>query len=306
MNAHDTRSPRSIAEYLDALRSALQGADPALIQDALSDAETHLRAECAARPSETEESVLLAIAGSYGLPEDVAAAYRETDQTVQAALAPRSAVTAASVSASGPIKRFFSIYSDVRSWSSIALMMLSLFTGILYFCVVTIGLSLSLGLAILIIGIPFFITFIGLTRVLALVEGRLVEAMTGERMPRRAQPATTGGWLDRIGAMLSDLRTWSTLVYQLLALPVGVINFTLAVSFISISVALIGAGAWEVLRAQGVDLPADVVSTGLGEGALVGIGAIIFGILMLTVFMHLARLMGRLHAKVAKRLLVAA
>ena len=58
-------------------------------------------------------------------------------------------------------------------------MLLSMFTGILYFCVVVTGASLSLGLMILIIGIPFFIGFIGLTRVLALVEGRLVEAMTG-------------------------------------------------------------------------------------------------------------------------------
>lgn len=72
-------------------------------------------------------------------------------------------------------------------------MLLSLFTGILYFTVAVTGLTLSLGLMILIIGIPFFVGFIGLTRVLSLVEGRLVEAMTGERMPRRVKPAHTGG-----------------------------------------------------------------------------------------------------------------
>ena len=41
------------------------------------------------------------------------------------------------------------------------------------------------GLAVLIIGIPFFLAFIGVTRVLALVECRLVEAVSGVRMPRR-------------------------------------------------------------------------------------------------------------------------
>ncbi|MFM7798045.1 MAG: HAAS signaling domain-containing protein, partial [Planctomycetota bacterium] len=73
MTADDTM-PRSIDDYLAQLRRALEGADRAMIQDALSDAEEHLRAECAARPGESEEAVLRAIAGSYGSPEDVAAA----------------------------------------------------------------------------------------------------------------------------------------------------------------------------------------------------------------------------------------
>ena len=40
-------APRTINEYLEQLRAALRGADPALIQDALYDAEEHLRAELA-------------------------------------------------------------------------------------------------------------------------------------------------------------------------------------------------------------------------------------------------------------------
>ena len=44
---------------------------------------------------------------------------------------------------------------------------------------------MSAGLAVLIIGIPFVILFFGSVRVLSLVEGRIVEVMLGERMPRR-------------------------------------------------------------------------------------------------------------------------
>lgn len=44
-------TPRTIAEYLEQLRAALAGADPALIQDALYDAEEHLRAELQDRKS---------------------------------------------------------------------------------------------------------------------------------------------------------------------------------------------------------------------------------------------------------------
>ena len=43
-------TPRTVEQYLDLLRTELQGADPALIQDALYDAEEHLRAELAQNP----------------------------------------------------------------------------------------------------------------------------------------------------------------------------------------------------------------------------------------------------------------
>ena len=47
------------------------------------------------------------------------------------------------------------------------------------------GLSLSLGLLILIVGIPLTVLFFGSVRGLALLEGRLVEALD-QAAPRRA------------------------------------------------------------------------------------------------------------------------
>ena len=75
-------SPRSIDDYLRALRAALAGADPALIQDALYDAEEHLRAEAAANPGKSEAELLEQIARTYGAPDELAAAYRNTEAKV--------------------------------------------------------------------------------------------------------------------------------------------------------------------------------------------------------------------------------
>ena len=61
----------------------------------------------------------------------------------------------------------------------------ALATGILYFTFAITGSMMSIGLAILIIGIPFFLLFIGTARLLALAEGRIVESLLGTRMPRR-------------------------------------------------------------------------------------------------------------------------
>ena len=220
-------APRSIDEYLKQLRSALSGEDAALIQDALYDAEEYLRAEVAAHPDRSEADVLELIASTYGAPEEVAAAYRDTEAKVKAALKPPAPPAAAQA---GGLQRFFGVFMDVRAYTSLFYMLLTLATGIAYFTIVVTGLSLSVGFAILIIGIPFFLAFIGVTRVIALGEGRLLEAVTGERMPRRpVHPGPPASWLTRIADMLKDVRTWTTLLYLLIMLPLGIVYFTLAV-----------------------------------------------------------------------------
>src|SRR5258706_8558938 len=216
-------APRSINQYLKALREELAGEDAALIQDALYDAEEYLRAEVAAHPDKAESDVLELIASTYGAPDEVAAAYRDTEAKVKAALKTPAARAAAHRSG---VARFFGVYQDPRAYTSLFYMLLTLATGIVYFTFVVTGLSLSAGFAVLIIGVPFFLAFIGIARVLALGEGRLLEAMTGERMPRRpVHPGPHAGIWARIGAMLSDPRTWTTLAYLLLMLPLGIIYF---------------------------------------------------------------------------------
>ncbi len=241
--------PRTVEEYLDLLRAELQGADRALVQDALYDAEEHLRAELAQHPEETEETMLDRIVASYGAPGEVADAYRSNETRVQAALRtppPKPKHTT--------LGRFFGVYSDPRAYLSMAYMLLALATGIFYFTFAVTGLSLSAGLAILIIGIPFFLLFIGTTRVLALAEGRIVETLLGTRMPRRpVHPGPPMGWMQRVLEMLKDPRTWGTLLYLLLMLPLGVFYFTFVIVGIVCSLALTLAPIVVLLYHAGLD-----------------------------------------------------
>lgn len=99
-----------------------------------------------------------------------------------------------------------------------------------------------------------------LTRVVSLAEGRLIEAMTGERMPRRPVHLNkaTGFW-SRIGNMLKDPRTWTTLAYLMLMLPLGIVYFVIAVVGLSVSLALIFAPLAEFAGRFGwFGLPDDV------------------------------------------------
>ncbi len=75
------RQPETVREYLDALQIALKGCPPALIRDALTDAEEHLRNEIIQHPAQNEREVLMDVIDTYGTPEEVA----ETYQTMEAA-----------------------------------------------------------------------------------------------------------------------------------------------------------------------------------------------------------------------------
>ena len=291
-------TPRTVEQYLDSLRAALKGADPALVQDALYDAEEHLRAELAQHPGDNEGDVLGRIVSTYGAPDEVADAYRANEVTIQAALRtprPRPRESA--------LGRFFGVYADPRAYLSLLYMLLALITGIVYFTFAVIGLSLSVGLAILIIGVPFFLLFVGIARVVALAEGRIVESMLGTRMPRRPMyPDRETPFLQRIVEMLKDPRTWGTLVYLVAMLPLGVFYFTFAVVGIAVSLAMFVAPIVALLYHAGI-----VHIEGTVEAPTVLLPFIaILGVLLLTVTMHLARGIGYLHGQLAKTLLVQA
>ncbi len=299
----NTPLPTTIEQYLEQIRAALGAADPALIQDALYDAEEHLRAERAEHPDETEAAVLARVAGSYGSPEEVAAIYLDTEVTVARALrspppAPRK----------GAIARFFGVAADPRTYGALFYMLLSLATGIFYFTWVVTGLSLSAGLFILIIGIPFLVLFLATVRVLSLVEGRIVETMLGERMPRRPLYTERGlPWLERIKRLFTDARTWSTMLYFGLMLPLGTVYFTIAVTGLTLTLSLIATPfAWLFGEHAGLRIddwhfgPGVVdVAPGLALPLL-----FVLGVLGFFAMLHLARGVGRLHGAIAKQLLV--
>ncbi|MGC1547005.1 MAG: sensor domain-containing protein [Rhodanobacter sp.] len=299
-------APRTINEYLDQLRSALRGADPALIQDALYDAEEHLRAELAEKPERSEADMLLHVVSSYGAPDEVADLYRDQEIKIQRALRPPPSPKRRSL-----LGQFFGVAADPRTYGALFYMVLALATGIFYFTWAVTGVSLSAGLAVLIIGLPFIVLFLGSVRALSLVEGRMVEAMLGVRMPRRPPyHAQTGlPLLKRIGAMFTDARTWGTLFYMMLMLPLGIIYFTLTITLISVSVAFIAAPIVKALGWLDIINPNGNICTGpdwlcYGPNWGDGIGLFIVGIILLFSTLHLVRGLGKMHGQIARHLLV--
>jgi hypothetical protein len=288
----------SIDEYLSLLKAELADSDPAIIQDALSDAEEHLRTalqnELAADGGLSEAKVLPAIVEKYGDPAEIAAAYMEIEARTQPALAVKAVDDRRSL-----IARFFSVITEPRAWGALIYMFFSIVAGLIYFTWAITGLSLSLGLMILIIGIPVLIFFLLSIRTLALVEGRVVEALLGVRMPRRPMFIPAGvGWWERLKNLFLARRTWTGILYMLLQLPLGILYFTIFAFLVALSIALILAPLPDVgfqINTGNVvyDAPTWLMPFVVVAGSLVFVAT-----------MHLAKFIGRLHGAVAKSLLM--
>ncbi len=290
--------PTTIPEYLEQLREALRGADPAMVQDALYDAEEYLRSELAEQSGKDEAEVIAAVAGSYGAPEEVADIYRETEVTVNRALRPPRPPKRRSLAG-----RFFGVVADPYTYGSLFYMLLAMATGTFYFSWVVTGASLSLGLMILIVGIPLLLLFLMSVRLLSLVEGRIVEVLLGVRMPRR--PLYTQRdkpWLTRLKELFTDWRTWTAMGYLLLMLPLGTAYFSAAVTLLALSAGLIAAPVALALGHAGVFSLDGVVIT--PDSPWLWPLCFVAGVLMLFATLHLARLVGRFHGWLAKQLLV--
>ena len=335
---NDTRIPAvlptSIADYLDQLRVALTGADPAMIQDALYDAEEYLRSELADQAGKSEAEVIAAVASSYGAPEEVAEIYRETEVTVARAMhtppllrtpaVARPVVAPPHVpSGSGdddaagafapappvvpPVRsvwqKIFGVVLDPRAYGALFYMLLSLATGTFFFTWVVTGLSVSVGMLVLIIGVPLLLLFLVSVRVLSLVEGRLVEALLGVRMPRRPTYVERNQpMLQRIGAMFTDARTWSTMLYFLLMLPLGVAYFALASALLTTSGGLVFSPLVSLFSGNNVSIW--INGSQYAQAVWVWPILAVVGAALLLLTLHLARGIGKVHGALAKHLLV--
>ena len=308
---------QNIEQYLSQLKKELSGSDRATIQDALSDTEEHLRTALStaiqATPDISEAEALESIIEKYGMPGEVATAYKEIESLTPPAFTRpgyrqmEPVAQAESTEHTPPdnrpfYARFFGVVLEPRAWGAFFYLLISMLTGLFYFSWVTIGISLSMSLLVLIIGLPFAGLYILSVRGIALVEGRIVEALLGVRMPRRPVfQKRNRGWWQRFKAIVSDKHTWLSIVYMLLQFPLGIFYFILFIALIAVSLSGI---AMPILQ-LGFDIPVANIN-GIAyylSGWLLPL-VVIAGVLLGTATMHLSKALGRVHGALASSLLV--
>ncbi|MGH6872713.1 MAG: sensor domain-containing protein [Rhizomicrobium sp.] len=296
------RQPDTVKAYLTALSGALKSlrCPAGLISDALSDAEEHLNNELATHPEQSEAEILASVVATYGTPDEIAEEYKSMEATLSGPF-PKSEEP------EGRHYGFFGIVADPRAYGALMYMLLSLITGCVYFTFVVTGMATSLGLIITIIGIPLAILVIGVSRLLGHVEGRIVEGLLGVRMPRRLPPETAADEtiFTRVKDVLIDVRTWSTMFYLLLMLPLGIVYFTIAVVGITVPITIGGASIAALITGHS-HIQIDEVPwlEHLFNTAPGLILSLLISFVLFFITLHIARGIGWLHGRVAEVLLV--
>jgi hypothetical protein len=292
---------KTVEEYLHTLKQALRGSDNATIQDALADANEHLTTALESlrerQPDLDETEALQQIIDQYGTPEETASAYGEVERRTFPGLAPATVKKQ-----SLPLGRFFGIYADPRAWGSLFYMLIAFITGVAYFTWAVTGLSLSVSFAIFIFGLPVALLFLLSVRGVAWLEGRLVEALLGVRMPRRQMFAPQNAKLiERIKVLVVDKHTWLSIIYMLMQFVLGTVYFVILVTVFSFSLSGLAIPfIQEVFHAPTVQINSLRFFLPTWSYPLMVLAAI----LLWTSTMHLVKLVGGLHGRYAKALLV--
>src|SRR5215208_345029 len=248
---------KSVEEYLELLKAELKDSDAATIQDALSDAEEHLRAARAnlreKQPEMSEEQALAQVIDHYGSPSETASAYVQVERRTIPQLTREVSRNAS------PLGNFFGVYSEARAWGALLYMLIAFVTGVFYFTWAVTGLSLSVSLSIFIFGLPVALLFLLSVQGLALLEGRIVEALLGVRMPRRPLFTEKGlKWLERLKLLVLDKHTWLSILYMIIQFVFGTIYFVLFVSILSFSVSFIAIPFMQEILGMGAIVNNDV------------------------------------------------
>jgi len=291
---------KKIEEYLDQLKKELSGSDPALIQDALSDAEEHFRTALGEAieksPELSEADVLQTQIEKYGAPSEIASAYKEIESRIVPTFVAQKPKSPQSFWV-----KFFGVIAEARTWGAFLYIFLSALTSFFFGMWVLLGGVFSLFSLVLIIGIPMTGFFLLSLRGIALMEGRIVEALLGVRMPRKPIFIQKGlNWRQKYKVLATESYTWKVFAYLILHFPLAWLHFMIVFVMFGFSIksALYPVWHWGLGRAL-ITFNQPFYPPAWSYPLVV-----VVGILMFFATLHLASLMGKIHGRFAKFMLV--
>ncbi|MGC1123240.1 MAG: sensor domain-containing protein [Candidatus Methanofastidiosia archaeon] len=312
----------SVKQYLKGLEKSLKGLDPALIADALDDAEEHLELAVeeymeSGKFESTQEALEAAIK-EYGLPSDIAEEYMRLESEKEKIVTKKRSL----------LYQIFGVYVERQTYLNLIYLLLQFPLGFIYFLYIVPAVLVILVLFITLVGIPLGILFLVSIFGLSWFHARVSEAFLGIRMPQKRRKLITGGtqqkmrntlkdvtdfgnftssptW-QKIENILKDVRLYTSTAYLFLTFPLGIIYFVVFVALFSSTVSLIAP-------------PIDTIQpllVELFEGTWAHFGLArfgtttytitypIFGFILLTGTLHLSNILARLHGRMTKALLV--
>jgi signal transduction histidine kinase len=136
---------------------------------------------------------------------------------------------------------------ELRTWKETIHLLLNMPVGIATFTTIITGLAIGFGLLITLIGIPILFALLYVSRAMGTIERVRAALLLDVDVPSpyRPDPPRDTWWRVHL-SRATDPATWIELGYHLLLMPIGVITFTIVVTFwtLGLSLFLLPLYAW--------------------------------------------------------------
>lgn len=138
----------------------------------------------------------------------------------------------------GRLGRFVSVALERRTYLNLAYLLLAFPLGLAYFVFVTIGVSLGLGLTIVLVGIPILAFTLAVGLGLAGFERWLTSTMLDVEIEPRTDLSGERR-RDQFVSLVTDRKTWSSLLYLPVKFVIGLAGFVLATTGLSTGLSML-------------------------------------------------------------------
>lgn len=123
---------------------------------------------------------------------------------------------------------------------SLAFLFLSFPLGLLYFIIVVTGFSVGFGTLVIWVGLPLLFATLIAVRGMAEAERRIISYLLNIPMTTRLakQSEQRPGFLRQFGNLLLDPYTWTSTIYMIIKLPLGIFSFVVVLVLPLLSITL--------------------------------------------------------------------
>jgi signal transduction histidine kinase len=122
------------------------------------------------------------------------------------------------------LSRFTGVVTRGQTWLNVGYVLLAFPTGVAYFVVLVVGISVGAALAIVIVGLFILLGTLVAWRGMAAFERGLARGLLGVPIARPADLRELG-LVARVTTWLRDPMTWKSLVFVALKFPLGIVSF---------------------------------------------------------------------------------
>ena len=152
--------------------------------------------------------------------------------------------------------------------ANITYLLLSFPLGLCYFILVVTGIALGVGTLVIWVGLPILFVTLLMVRGMATIEQRIAASLLHVSFPyNTVQEVPQQNLMRRFSSILRDPSTWTSMIYMVLKLPLGIISFTLALVLPIVSVAvtalplayLVGLFVDVILFKNGIHATAEII-----------------------------------------------